>query len=312
MSMNILITGGTGLIGRALSTALLDDGHSVTVLTRDPEKRRGGLPSGVIPVRWDGHSPEGWSHLIDETDAVINLAGQSIAGESLLAILTRRWTEEQKNRIKQSRVDAGQALVAAIRMAKKKPGVFIQASAVGYYGPRGNEDVPESAEAGTDYLADVCRAWEDSTLEVEQMGIRRAIIRLGLVFAPIGGILPIMLLPFRLFVGGPLGTGKQIVSWIHIQDLVHAFRFLLENQDAFGAFNLSTPNPVSNAEFGRIAGRVMHRPYWIPVPSFVLKLVLGEKSSLVLGSQRIIPQRLLETGYEYKFAELDRALEDLL
>ena len=304
--MNILIAGGTGLIGRALSTVLIDDGHRVTVLTRDPEKMRDGLPSGVIPVRWDGHSPEGWSHLIDKTDAIINLAGQSIAGESLPAILTRRWTDEQKNRIKRSRVDAGQALVEAIRMAKKKPSAFIQASAVGYYGPRGNEEIPESTEAGTDYLADVCQAWEDSTLEIEQMGIRRAIIRTGLVFAPIGGILPIMLLPFRLFVGGPLGTGKQIVSWIHIRDLVNAIRFLLETQDAFGAYNLSTPNPVSNAEFGRIAGRVMHRPYWIPVPGFALKLVLGEKSSLVLDGQRTIPQRLLEAGYQFKFAELDR------
>ena len=310
--MNILMTGGTGLIGRALSSDLLDAGHRVTVLTRDPEKRKDALPSGVIPVRWDGHSPEGWSHLIDESDAVINLAGQSIAGESLYAILTRRWSEEQMKRIRQSRLDAGKALVAAISMANKKPAVFIQASAVGYYGPRENEDVSESSKVGTDHLADICQVWEDSTLEVEQMGIRRAIIRMGLAFAPAGGILPIMLLPFRLFVGGPLGSGKQILSWIHIQDLVNAIRFLLENQDAQGAFNLSAPNPVSNAEFGRIAARVMRRLYWFPVPGSALKLVLGEKSSLVLDGQGAIPQRLLEAGYEFKFADLDRALEDLL
>ena len=310
--MNVLITGGTGLIGRALSTDLLAAEHRVTVLTRDPEKRADGLPSGVIPVRWDGQSPEGWSHLIDESDAIINLAGQSIAGESLFAILTRRWTEEQMKRIRQSRLYAGNTLVAAIRMANKKPAVFIQASAVGYYGPRGNEVVSESAEAGTDHLADICQSWEDSTREVEQMGIRRAIIRLGLAFTTAGGILPVMLLPFRLFVGGPLGSGKQILSWIHIQDVVKAIRFLLENQDAQGAFNLSAPNPVSNAEFGRIAARVLRRPYWFPVPGFALKLVLGEKSSLVLDGQRTIPQRLLGAGYEFKFADLDRALEDLL
>lgn len=310
--MNILITGGTGLIGRALSAALLEDGHNITVLTRNPEKGRDGLPSGVIPEKWDGRTAEGWSHLIEETDAVINLAGQSIAGESLTAILARRWTEDQKNRIKQSRVDAGQALAEAIKGAKKKPEVLIQASAVGYYGPRGDEDIPESTGTGSDFLAKVCQAWEDSTLEVGQMGVRRAVIRSGLVFTPKGGILPIMLLPFRLFAGGPLGSGKQAISWIHIQDQIDAIRFLIENQDAQGTYNLTAPNPVSNAEFGRITGRVLRRPYWIPVPSFALKLVLGEKASLVLDGQRTVPHRLLEAGYEFKFKELDKALEDIL
>ena len=291
---------------------MLADGHHVTVLTRNPEKRKALLPSSVVPVKWDGHSPEFWAHLIEDTDAVINLAGQSIAGESLSAILTRRWTEDQKNRIKQSRVGAGQTLVAAITAAKKKPCVFIQSSAVGYYGPRGDEQIPESTEAGTDFLAEVCRAWENSTAEVESMGVRRVIIHTGLVLAAKGGILPMMLLPFRLFAGGPIGGGEQVISWIHIQDQVNAVRFLLENQDARGAFNLSAPHPVTNAEFGRIAGRVLGRPYWIPVPGFAIKLVLGEKGLLVLDGQRTVPQRLLEAGYEFKFSELEGALEDLL
>jgi len=310
--MNILITGGTGLIGQGLSAALIEAGHHITVLTRNPKKGMLVIPSSVTLIKWDGYSTDGWSHLIEETDAVINLAGQSIAGESLPFFLTRRWSEEQKNRIKQSRVDAGQVLVTAIEMAEKKPSVLIQSSAVGYYGLRDDEDIPESTPAGRDFLAEVCQVWEDSTLKVEQMGVRRVVIRSGLVFAPKGGILPIMLLPFRLFVGGPLGSGTQAVSWIHIQDQVDAIRFLVENRGAQGAYNLSAPNPVSNAEFGRITGRVLRRPYWIPVPGFALKLVLGEKASLVLDGQRAVPQRLLEAGYKFRFETLEPTLQDLL
>ena len=310
--MNILIAGGTGLIGSALTSKLLGDGHQVTILTRNPEKRKEALTPGVSMVRWDGRSTDGWSHLVEETDAVINLAGKSIAGESLPAIFLRRWTEEGKRRIRQTRVDAGHALTAAIRSARKKPDVFIQSSAVGYYGPRGSEEIPESAQGGSDEMAEICKDWEASTQEVEQMGVRRAVIRTSLVFAPVGGILPVMLLPFRLFIGGRLGTGRQMVSWIHIQDMVDAITFLLGNPVARGVFNMSSPNPVSNAEFGRIAGRVLRRPYWFPVPGFALKLLLGEKGTLVLDGQGTIPQRLLEAGFRFRFAELEAALKDLL
>ena len=241
----------------------------------------------------------------------LNLAGESIAGESLLAILARRWTEEQKKRIQKSRVEVGKALVAAIDAASNKPEVLIQASAVGYYGPYGDEIISESTPAGKDFLAGVCQAWEDSTAEVEKMGVRRAVIRTGLVLAPEGGILPMMLLPFRLFVGGPLGGGKQNVPWIHLQDEINAIRFLLENQTAQGAYNLSAPNPVSNAEFGRIAGQVLHRPNWFPIPGFALRLALGEKASLILEGQHAFPQRLLDAGYEFKFKKLEAALQDL-
>ncbi len=309
--MNILIAGGTGLIGRALLVALIADGHQITVLTRSPEKAGNLLPSGVRAVKWDGRSPDGWTQFIEETEAVINLAGESIAGESLPAILTRRWTEAQKNRIRQSRLDAGQALVTAIAAASKKPSVFIQASAVGFYGPHGDEALPESTPAGTDFLAEVCQAWEASTAEVEKMGVRRAVIRTGLVLAPAGGILPMMLLPFRLFVGGPLGGGKQAVPWIHLDDQVNAIRFLLADKDAHGAYNLSAPIPVSNAEFGRIAGQVLHRPNWLPVPGFALKLALGEKAALILDGQNAVPERLLDTGYKFIFKKLEAALQDL-
>jgi len=309
--MNILITGGTGLIGSALIRALLLDGHQISVLTRSPEKAGAILPPEVLAVKWDGTSPKGWAKTIDETDAVINLAGESIAGESLSAILTRRWTIEQKNQIKQSRQDTGKALTDAIKAASKKPDVIIQASAVGYYGLHGEETLPESTPAGMDFLAQVCQIWEASTAQLDEMGIRRVIIRTGLVLSSDGGILPIMLLPFRLFVGGPLGSGKQYIPWIHIQDQVNAIRFLLINEAAQGAYNLSAPNPVDNAEFGRNAGQVLQRPNWFPTPSFALKLALGEKASLVLEGQRAIPHRLLEIGYEFRFNNLDSALQDL-
>ena len=171
--------------------------------------------------------------------------------KSLPAIIARRWTDEQKKRIQQSRVEVGKALIAAISAASNKPEVLIQASAVGYYGPHGDEAIPENTPAGNDFLAEVCQAWEDLTTDVEKMGVRRAVIRTGLVLAPEGGILPMMLLPFRLFVGGPISGGKQAVPWIHLDDEVDAICFLLENQTAQGAYNLSAPNPVSNAEFGQ-------------------------------------------------------------
>jgi len=220
--MKILITGGSGLIGRDLIDALLIDGHQISVLTRNPDKFSSDLSVGFQAVKWDGASPDGWDHILEEIDAVINLAGESIAGKSLPAILTKRWSENQKQRIKKSRQDIGKALTESIMAASRKPGVFIQASAVGYYGPQGEAAIYENTPAGKDYLAEVCQAWEASTAEVEERGIRRVILRTGLVLAADGGILPIMLLPFRFFAGGPIGGGKQYIPWIHIQDQVNA------------------------------------------------------------------------------------------
>lgn len=309
--MNILITGGTGLIGQALITEFIKDGHQISILTRNTEKALDLLPSEVISLKWDGSNILGWSDIIKDIDAVINLAGESIAGNTLPAILTRRWTHEQKRHIQQSRLNAGKILVEAIKIAPKKPKVFIQASAVGYYGPQGEETIPEYTSAGTDFLAKVCQTWEDSTNEVEEMGIRRVVIRTGLVLAPEGGILPMMFLPFHLFVGGPIGGGKQFIPWIHLDDHVSAIRFLLENEDTYGAYNLSSPNPVNNAKFGEITGQVLRRPNWFPLPGFALKLVLGEKSTLVLDGQRAVPQRLLKAGYGFRFETLESALQDL-
>ena len=310
--MNILITGGTGLVGRALCAALLADGHHVSVLTRNLDKARIALPSGALPFKWDGRSPETLSHLIEETDAVINLAGESIAGENLLGILTKRWTNESKKRIQSSRVDMGQALVKVIEMAEKKPKVFIQASAVGYYGVRGDEPLTENAPAGNDFLAETCREWEDSTSALDKMGVRRVVIRTGLVLAAKGGILPIMLLPFRLFAGGKLGSGEQYQPWIHLEDEINAIRFLLENEDTWGTYNLSAPYPVKQRELAKIAGRDLNRPSFIPAPAFALQLALGEKSTLVLDGQRAIPEKLVTEGFSFSHEDFESALRTLL
>ncbi len=310
--MNVLITGGTGLIGEALVQALLEDGHQVKVLTRSPEKAQRKLPGSMHPIKWDGRSTAGWAEQIEEADAVINLAGASIAGESLSAILTQRWTSKIKDLIRTSRLAAGQALVAATRSAKHKPKVFVQASAVGYYGARQDADIPENTPAGSDFLAQVCQEWEASTQELEAMGVRRVILRTGLVLASQGGILPIMLLPTRLYIGGPLGSGEQAIPWIHLEDEVNAIRFLLKNPQASGAYNLSAPNPVSQRELVKIAGKILGRPIWFPTPALALKLALGEKAALVLEGQNAKPHRLLEAGYRFRFDTLDAALGDLL
>lgn len=309
--MNILLTGGTGLIGLALTAELVVKGHHVTILSRSPKAHREEMP-GVEMVEWDGRTAEGWGHLIETSDAVVNLAGASIAGAGLVNIFTQHWNEARKQRIRQSRRYVGQAVVQAVEAAKNKPRVLVQASAVGYYGPRSSEDVAEDSPPGDDFLAQVCVDWEDSTRAVEAMGVRRVIIRTGLVLSDEGGILPVMLLPFRLFVGGPIGSGRQAIPWIHIQDEVKAIVFLLENEAAQGAYNLSAPNPVTNAQFGKIAGKVLRRPSLIPVPSLALKLLLGEKATLVLDGQRAVPSKLTEAGYGFTYVELESALWDLV
>ncbi len=310
--MHIVLTGGTGLIGRALCARLLDAGHTLSVLTRAPRRAAALLPPEVRLQAWDARSPGGWARLLDGADGVVNLAGESIAGESLPAILTRRWTAETKERIRQSRLRAGRALVDAIRQAARRPRVLVQASAVGYYGDASARAVDESAPPGDDFLARVCVEWEASTAEVEALGVRRAVIRTGLVLAPEGGILPMLLLPVQFFVGGPLGSGEQAIPWIHIADETEAIRFLLERDDAAGAYNLCAPQPLSQAEFVRRAARLLRRPTFFSAPAPLLRLALGEKAALVLEGQRAVPRRLLDAGFRFRYENLEAALRDLL
>jgi len=293
--VRIIITGGTGLIGKALAESLAADQHDVIVLSRSPEKS--SVPVSVRVERWDGRTASGWGMLVDGADAVVNLAGESIGGENMVALVTKRWTPERKQLIRSSRVNAGMAVQQAIEAAKQKPKMMIQASAVGYYGVRGDEEITEDTPAGGDALAKICLDWEATTADVETMGVRRAVIRTaGVVMSTRGGALPFMLLPFKLFAGGPLGSGKQWFSWIHIRDQVRAIRFLIDDPEARGAFNVCAPNPLTNADLSRVIGRVMRRPSFMPTPAFAMRLLLGEKATLVLDGQWQMPKRLQQMG----------------
>jgi uncharacterized protein (TIGR01777 family) len=301
--MRVLITGGTGLIGRALSANLVTDGHEVIVLSRTPSKAT-GLPADVVVQQWDAKTASGWGHLADGAGAIVNLAGENIGAG--------RWTDERKARIENSRLNAGRAVVEAVNQASQKPMVVIQASGVGYYGPRGDEKVTEDASPGEDWSAQIAVRWEASTEPVETMGVRRATIRSAPVLDADDGALPRMVLPTKLFVGGPLGGGQQWLSWIHLQDEVAAIRFLIENPEAHGPFNLSAPNPVTNAQFMRALGRVLGRPAIMPTPAFAVKLLFGEMATVVLDGQRAIPKRLQELGFEFQFLIVEAALKDIL
>jgi hypothetical protein len=300
--MRVVITGGSGLIGRAVAREMGGAGHEVVVLTRDPSKVK-ELPANTRAVRWDGATGDGWAPLLDGDTAIVHLAGESIAAG--------RWTESRKRRIRESRVESGRAVLAAIRQAKEKPKTLLQGSAVGIYGPCGDEVVTEAHPPGTDFLADVCVDWEASTAEAETLGARRAVLRTGVVLSGDGGALPKMSLPFRLGAGGPLGGGRQWLPWIHLADEVGAIRFLLEREDARGPFNLTAPQPLTNRDFSRALGKALHRPSLAPAPGFALRLVLGEMAGMLLNGQRAVPQRLLEMGYAFRFPEALQALRNL-
>ncbi|MGQ9833115.1 MAG: TIGR01777 family oxidoreductase [Candidatus Villigracilaceae bacterium] len=300
--MKILIAGGSGLIGRTLTQSLLENGHEVFVLTRRPASAK--LPQGAKAIPWDGQTVGDWLHVLEQSDAVVTLAGQTLASWP--------WTEAKKQRFFDSRVRPALVLAEACGMASHRPKVFAQASAIGYYGPRGNLPITEADSPGKDLGARICQQAEAASKPVEMLGIRHVSLRTAVVLAQESIILKLMALPVRLFMGGPLGKGTQGFSWIHIADEVAAIRFLLENEQAEGAFNLSAPEPLSNAEFTKILAKVLRRPYWLPVPAFLLRLVLGEMSTLVLEGQFVLPERLQKLGFQFRFPRAEEALRDLL
>ncbi len=299
--MNVIILGGTGLIGRALARQLVENGHVVKVLTRSTAVK--GLAEGIESVQWDGKTTAGWEEEARWAEAMINLVGENIGA--------KRWTEERKQAILESRLKAGQAISAAVE-AGARPKVILQASAVGYYGTSFTENFYERSKPGHDFLSKICVDWEASTSSVEAAGVRRVILRTGVVLDKSEGALARMLLPFRLYVGGPLGSGRQWLSWIHLKDEVNAIQFLMENPTAKGAYNLAAPQPVTNAVFGRALGKVLRKPYWLPIPAFALKFMLGEMSTIVLDGQRVVCDRLKNAGFKFKFNEIEPALRDLL
>lgn len=308
--MKVIITGGTGNIGRYLITELKQHGHQLVILSRNPAKYKGQFDPDIKLVQWDAKTADGWAAEANGADAIINLAGESIAGENFLPT---RWTDEQKRKIKQSRLNAGQAVVEAVQQAEQKPKVILQSSAVGYYGPRNDGAIlDESAPPGNDFLGQVCVDWEQSTAAVKEMGVRQVVLRTGLVQMTETGPLPRLLFQYKLFGGGPFGGGQQWWAWIHIQDVVKAMRFLLEKEDADGPYNLTAPNPVTNKTYGKILGRVLNRPSLIPVPGFAMKLLVGEVATVVLDGQRAIPKQLQEADYTFQFTDLEPALENIL
>ncbi|MEP7356413.1 MAG: TIGR01777 family oxidoreductase [Anaerolineales bacterium] len=306
--MRILITGGTGLIGSALAAELAGAGHEVIVLSRNPDKAH-GLPKGVRAERWDGRTAEGWGPLADGAGAIVNLAGASIAGDNLIA---GRWTEQRKRAILESRTQAGQAVVAAVKAARQKPGAVIQSSAVGYYGPHGDEPVTEDTPAGSDFLAGVCVAWEASTAEVASLGVRHAVSRTGILLANEGGAFPPLKMITNLGGAGPMGSGRQVWPWIHLADEIAALRHLVES-NASGPYNLCAPNPVSNRDFMKTLAKVMHRPSFLPTPAFALRLMAGELAdALLLNGARQLPKKLERDGFKFRYTGLEPALKDLV
>ncbi len=301
--MRVIITGGTGLIGRALAAELVAAGYELVVLSRNPRQAY-RLPPGSRVDAWDGQTARGWGVLADGAFGIVNLAGENLAGG--------RWTDARKERIRRSRLDAGRAVVEAVRAAERKPAVVVQASGIGYYGPCGDEEVTEDSPPGSDFLGQLALEWETSTAPVEVMGVRQVVIRTGVVLSREGGALPRLALPFRFFLGGPLGNGRQWLPWIHIADEARAIRFLLEKEGARGPYNLAAPQPVTNRELARALGRVLRRPAWLPVPAPALRLLLGEMSAILLTGQRAVPKRLLEEGFSFQFPEAGSALQNLL
>lgn len=297
-----VVAGGTGLIGRRLVAEWLAEGAEVTVLSRATEPA--GLPAGARSARWDGRTVGAWTEQIDGAEAVVNLAGANV-GEG-------RWSEARKRRLRSSRIEPTRALVDAIGRAGRRPRALVQASAVGYYGDRGDEPLSEETARGRGFLPDLCRDWELASAEAEALGVRRVLLRTGVVLAREGGALAKMLPAFRLGVAGRLGDGRQWFPWIHLDDAVAAIRFLVARPDLRGPFNVTAPAPVSNAELTRELARACRRWAVVPVPEIALRLLFGEMAEVLLGGQRAVPERLTAAGFRFAHPELAGALAALL
>jgi uncharacterized protein (TIGR01777 family) len=289
----------SGLIGRRLLRDLLDGGHTVHILSRRADT---DAPAGVHVSAWDSMKSLPPAQSLAQADAVIHLAGEPVA---------QRWTPEAKQRIHDSRVLGTRHLVAALSAQPRKPEALVSASAIGYYGDRGDEILDETSPPGAGFLADVCRHWEAEADRAAELGIRVAKVRIGIVLARQGGALAKMLPAFRAFAGGRIGSGRQWMSWIHIDDLARLF-IQLTNSPLHGAINGTAPNPVTNAEFARALAHVLGRPALLPVPAFALKAALGDMSEVLLGGQRVLPGAAQSAGFNFAYPELSPALESLL
>jgi hypothetical protein len=302
--MRVIITGATGFIGRALCRELGRD-YEVIALSRNAEGVRQSLGSMAKVVQWDARTPAGWDREADGAHAIINLAGENLA--------SGRWNQARKSRILQSRLDAARAIIETVKRLHNKPKVILLASAIGYYGPHGEEELDEVSKPGEGFLASVCRQVEDSAENFEKLGVRCVVIRTGVVLGRGGGALPKMILPFRFYLGGHLGSGRQWFSWISLDDETAAIRFLMENENLQGVFNLTAPQPVTMKEFCQILGKVLNRPAWLNVPAFAARLALGEMADeMLLSGQRVLPKRLQAAGFVFRHPDLERSLSRII
>lgn len=302
--MRIIISGGSGFIGTALVRELADAGHECVVLSRNPDRTKAQFKETAETVFWDGRTADGWGHLV-EGEALVNLAGANISAG--------RWSRRRKKSIRDSRVESGLAVCDAVNKAEVKPKVLIQASAVGWYGPQENEPVDEASPGpGKGFLASVCKDWEASTLPVEEAGVRRVVVRSGVVLDTGGGALEQIIRPFKFYAGGLIGSGRQGFPWIYRGDEVRAIRFLLENAECSGVYNLCAPALNSMGQFLIQLGRALRSPAWLPVPSLVLEIALGEMArEMLLSGQYVQPTRLQKAGFSFKCPELEDLFEHL-
>ena len=307
--MRIVVAGGTGFLGSPLAEMYAEEGHDVRVLSRAlmPGDTRHDPGTGVPGVTRVGWKPDGksgpWAPVLEGADALVNLAGESIAD--------KRWSPQRKAQLRDSRILATRSLAAAIKCAANPPPVFISGSAVGYYGPCGDEPRTEQSPAGTDFLAHLCEDWENEARAVSRPDVRTVLLRTGIVLERSGGALPQMMRAFRLFAGGRMGSGRQYISWIHRLDWIEMVRWLVQTTDVAGPVNATAPHPVTNRTFARALGRSMRRPHIVPAPAFALKLVLGEMAQSVLTGQRVLPAVAQRHAYHFRYPEIDQAFRGI-
>ena len=299
--MKILITGGTGFVGTQLTSRLIKDNHEVTILTRSLKGVK-GASQGISYLEGDPTKKGPWQEAIKDHDAVINLAGASIFS---------KWTEEHKKAIRESRVNTTQNIVEGIPSPSQKQFTLLSTSAVGYYGFCGDEELVEDSPPGNDFLARIAKEWEGEALKARDKGARVVITRFGIVMGEKGGALGQMIPLFKKYIGGPIGSGKQWFSWVHIKDLTEAFAFLLRHPEISGPVNVCSPNPVRNKDLARALGKALRKPSFMPAPGFMIKLVLGEFGSVILKGQRVIPKRLLDKGFVFQYADIHQALQSI-
>lgn len=313
MSLRVVVSGGTGLIGRPLTAALLERGHTVQVLTRDPARAAGALPPGARAVGWDpgGAADGGMDGAVQDADVVVNLAGASIA--------SGRWSTGRKEALRSSRLQATNTLVRSMGAAAERAGgggkarALVSSSAIGYYGDRGEEMLAEASAPGTDFLAGLCVEWEAAARGAERFGARVALVRTGIVLAREGGALPPLAMPFRFFVGGPLGSGRQWYSWVHQRDVVGLYVHAVEGTQVSGPLNATAALPVRQADLARAIGAVLGRPSVVPAPAFALRVIVGEMAdALLLASQRVLPTASEASGYRFVYRDVHEALRSVL